>query len=367
MKNLDKYLIGNGIDVSENSKNYVEPNNLYSLRSYFKPETLDFIYSKELINKTKFYRILLKEWFYACKKNKYIIIEMSNNELLDFKKLKNECLLVLKNKIKLIYLEENKKENRSILVLKKIKDALVPQDNIKSWTFGIITDGKREEWVDKEIDSIIALNIPHFEIIVCGVYNEKCKKNVKYLKFNSEIPWICKKKNFICQNSKYENIVLTHDKYLFDKNWYIGMKKYGNYFEVLSCIIKDVNGNRAGDWISYGTDWGNIPKIGFLNYNDWDKTGYISGGLYILKKSIWKKVKWDNKLLWRQAEDVKLSKDFFYKGILSRFNPYSKCTTLFIKPLDLKSGLFKFNNKKLGKCENRPLIFYISYLKRLII
>ena len=100
--NISKYLEGKGINVSKIK--IVQIDNLYSLKNIIEPETADFIYDYNLINKTKFHRILIKEWFYSCRVNGYIIIDMKENKMLNFKKLVSECNLLLENKIKIIVL-----------------------------------------------------------------------------------------------------------------------------------------------------------------------------------------------------------------------------------------------------------------------
>lgn len=367
---LNKFIAGEGLDVSkdknlDNCKHlFVEPNNLYSLREIAKPESLPFIYSKNLINETKFHRILIKEWFNYCKLGGFIIIEMQDNNLFNKEQLIKECSVLLGDKIEII--EKDESNGSLTLVTKKVKPSLRKDDKISSWTFGILSDGKRQEWVDKEIESIINLKIPNYEIIICGAYNGKYKKRneVNVIHFDSNVERITRHKNLLCENAKYENLAITHDKIIFDKDWYKGMKEYGNHFEVLSCIIHDNNGKRAGDWITHGDDWNKIMDLGLLDYKDWDKNGYIGGYLYLIKKSVWEKAKFDESLLWNQAEDIKLSKDFYDKGIVARFNPFSKTIMLAWRFDDLKD--FEFNPIKLGKMRNRSPDHYWWYTKQWI-
>ncbi len=134
------------------------------------------------------------------------------------------------------------------------------------------------------------------------------------------------------------------------------MKKYGNYFDVLSCIIQDEQGKRAGDWITYGNTWNALPRFGLLDYKDWDKHGYIDGGFYILKKEAWRKVQWDSSLSWNQGEDIKLSKEWYNTGIVARFNTISKCITRVWRHGDW--SLYSFNSRELGSTQFRGLAFY---------
>jgi len=367
---IKKFLKGRGLDVSkghflkEATHAYIEPDNFYTLKKFAKQESLDFIYSKNLINETKFHKILLKEWFFFCKRGGTIIIEMDNNGILDFDQLIKETDLLLGDKAKII--EKKKTRKGGQVVIKKIKKALKKGDSIDKWSFGIITNGSKVDALEKQIDSIIALGIPHFEIIICGPYKPvgKRKKYVRVIPFNPPIAWITKKKNLIVKNAKYENLVITHNRFMFDRGWYKGMKKYGNYFEVLSCMITTFSRRRAGDWLTYGVDISNrwLNRIGLLEYRDWDENLIINGSFYIIKKSVSQKCPWDESLIWGQREDDKISLEFHRNGIVPRFNIYSKVYT-FPERYGDWHWKYKFNKKKLGKI---PFELSIKYLQRQI-
>jgi hypothetical protein len=359
---FEEYFKGIGLDVSREYvlKNcehfFVEPNNLYSLKKFVDFESLNFIYSKNLINETKFYRILIKEWLNFCRVGGYIIISMKSNKILNFNQLIKECGLLIQDKGEIVEIRQDS------LVIKKTKSILKKGDSIDKWSFGILTNGKRDKEVDREINSIINQKIPHFEVIICGAYGGKFKKMVKKIDFNPEVLWITKKKNLICEKAKYENLVITHDRFEFDSWWYEGIKKYGNYFEVLSCVIKNPCEERIDDWVAFGEDkdFGmGIP--GTLNYVDWDKNGYISGGFYILKKSVWEKCPWDNSIGGTgKPEDAKLSMDFYKKGFVARFNIFSSCKTIVERE---KWFNFKFNKKRFISSKDRP---FLNRLKNMI-
>lgn len=369
-----EFLNGNGIDISKDKilddvkHIYIKPNNFYSLRNFYKPETLDFIYSKDLVNESRFYRILLKEMFIYLKVGGKLIIRFKNNKIINYKKLLKEIKICLNDKIKIVY---SKKDKSNLIVLKKIKSFLKKGDSINRWSFGIITNGKRNDWVEKQINSIKSQNIPNYEIIVCGKYFERKEKNFKYIHFTEKdnLGWITKKKNLICENAKYENLCVMHDRIVLDKNWLEGMKKYGNYFEILSCVIKNDKNERCGDWITYGNEFGRFPKIGLLEYEDNDKYGYLDGALYILKKSVWKKIKWNENLFWNQAEDIELNRKWYKEGFITRFNIFSSCKTLSWRHGNLFK--YKFNKEKLGKSKDsfrfKSIIkFYVKkYLEKI--
>jgi len=366
---LKKFVKGKGIDASkfpagiENAEFYnKEINNFYRLNSPEEYGSFDFVYSKDLINETKFYRILLREWSFFVKKGGRIIIEINNNLLLTFSELVKECELVLGDVTKII--EKTKTSNGGIIVLEKVKDSLAKGDSIDKWTFGILVDGTKEDAVERLIDSIISLDIPFFEIITVGTCSIKNKKNYRNISFEPKTAWITRKKNMIAEEAKYENLVIMHNRFVFDKSWFKGMKKYGNYFDVLCNVVHDPIGRRAGDWLTHGRDirdrW--VNNTGLLEYKDWDINLLINGSFYVMKKSAWKKCPWNERLVWGHSEDDELSAQHRDKGVVPRFNPFSKVST-FPKRYGEWHWKYKYNPKKLGKI---PKEFSLKFLKRKI-
>lgn len=218
--------------------------------------------------------------------------------------------------------------------------------DINYWTFGIITEGKRNDAMEKIIQSIHKLKIPSYEIIVCGNYFNRL--DITYIHFIDDLPRITKKKNIICQSAKYENMVIIHDRIIFNSDWFTGMKKYGNNFDVLSCkILYKWFGAyfRADDWCVY-------PPGICIAYNQWSPEISINGGLIILKHSLWEKVKWDETMFYPDDyEDLDYSKRVLQSGARIEFNPYSSCETLTWKhriariedePERFKSKVFNF-------------------------
>ena len=58
-------------------------NQNYHPSGYFGEESKRIVYSKDVINLTNFYPILLKEWFFILKKEGYLVIDYLPNKILD--------------------------------------------------------------------------------------------------------------------------------------------------------------------------------------------------------------------------------------------------------------------------------------------
>ncbi len=188
---------------------------------------------------------------------------------------------------------------------------------------------------------------------------------MRYIHFNEkdDLGWITRKKNLICENAQYDNIVILHDRIILDNKWYQGMVRFGNYFDVLSCKIYSKKNQRDVDWTTWGGPIFLKHNNGILDYRDWDKYLYVDGAFYILKKRSWLQIKWDETYYWNQGEDIKLSHEWTKNGIVIRFNQFSKCVTL----SDKRSGKipqYKYfeQRKKLEYQQYRP--YSISCFKR---
>ncbi|MAG38012.1 hypothetical protein CMI45_01325 [Candidatus Pacearchaeota archaeon] len=334
----NEYMKGKGVNLS---KTNISRSGLFSLRKLTQPESLDYTAISDL-GKTKFWPIILKEMLIYTKPSGFIIIK---SKKIKQKMLLKSCKLLFSDKAALRY--QNKKSGT--LVFQKTSPFLNKLDSIDKWTIGIITNGKKKDWIEKQIEAIRALKIPTYEIILCGTYPYEIGKDTKYINFTKqdERGWITAKKNKILENAKYENVIVMHDRIVLNPDFLSGMKKYGNYFEVLSCKIFNDKNERCGDWITNGNPYNKYPRLGLLDYKDWDINGWIDGGFYILKKSVWKKIQWDESLFWNEGEDMKLTKDWLSSGILPRFNPFSSCKTLSWRHGEFPK--YDFNSYKLGK------------------
>ncbi len=363
------YLHGIGRDVSlrpelEGTDHLSLPlDNTYTLLRDVGAESLDFVYSRDVVNATKYHRILLKEWSYACKVGGHIVVEMRPNGLLGFEELAAEAGLVLGGVARTV--QRRLEGDRGTLVLEKTSPSLAPGDSMDSFTFGIITNGLRNDWVERQIRSIRALGIPRLEIIVCGTYFDRAEPGFRYIEFKErdDKGWITRKKNLICQAATHENLVVVHDKMIFDPGWYAGMRRYGNHFEVLSCVIHDERGGRAGDWVTSGADWGKLVIVGNLDYRDWDPTGYVIGMLYVLKRSVGLRIPWDESRYWGQREDLHLSRAYAEAGVVTRFNPFSRVLCLYYRNEQFPD--YAFDPLRRGRLQNVRPSFYWAMVKRL--
>lgn len=234
-----------------------------------------------------------------------------------------------KERIKLI--SNEKKGNVLHLVFEKVKSTLPSEDTIESWSFGIVSNGQKNDRVINIINQIEQFSIPNFEIIICGpppsVNLPEFVKIVEDgdLYFDIRIP-ISKKKNRIIENAKYNNLILLHDRFSFPLDWYQNMCLHGNYFDCLSIKIldEDTQMHRIQDWMGTSLDYYDFlkinPKSYKLNYNQWIPNWNVNGGFMIIKKHLIERVKLNPFLNWSECEDGDLCRRLDADGL---------CLTLF--------------------------------------
>ena len=310
-------------------------NQLYHPTGKLKTDFYERVYCKDNLNITKFVPILLKEWFYLVKRDGQLMIDYRPNRICDKPKLEQLMSWLWKGSFEMI--SHNSVNNQRLrFICKKNIDTKVNGDSIKQWTFGIITNGKRDVWIAQIIDSIRKQKVPNYEIIICGTYSGKKGKDIVYIPFNEhdDKGWITKKKNLIVKDAKYENICMLHDRMVLSKDWYKGMKKWGNCFENLGCR-QLFDGDRVNDWIASHYIINNKvgEKFSFeshVDYRDWYPDIWFLGQLNIFKKSILIKnnLWWNESLYYGEREDYDFSSKLHKMGFIHRFNKFSVIKTL---------------------------------------
>jgi hypothetical protein len=212
------------------------------------------------------------------------------------------------------------------------------------FTFGIITNGCNNQNLSRIVDSIHAMSIPVFEIIVVGPAETCALPGVSFIQFDESLKpnWITRKKNTICQLAKYENIVLLHDYVVFHHDWYNGFLRFGNSFDVCINRILNQDGTRFRDYTLFPFYMQSIDtKFStqcLLPYNFkltpiTAKLSYISGSYYVVKKHIALQYPLDETKSWGEGEDVEFSYRTACRGIVAQMNPHSVVSFLKYKSI----------------------------------
>ncbi len=344
---------------------------LFHPSSRIKLESVNKLILDDVLGNSKFDKIIIKEAISILALKGNLLITFSTTKFNNF--LKTKAFI---NKFKKFFnlidsgqlenFDYSKFDSNSInlknrnsgfyIYINKIKSFEHLQSKITQWSFGIISNGKNDNQVDKIINSILNMKVPQFEIKVCGEYRGKFKNKVKIIRLQKfdDKGWITKKKNKLVQNFQYENCCIVHDRIIFDKNWYKGMIKWGNHFEHLGCTQKYLN-KRTNDWLineRYFDIYFGFASL--LDYQDWSNHAFIGGQLHIFKKSIFLNRGWNNFLFWNEAEDYEISRYYNSKGHILRFNPYSEVNTLSSRYNDIPKMIFN-PYKRSNKYKGNPM------------
>jgi hypothetical protein len=198
-------------------------------------------------------------------------------------------------------------------------------------TFGIVTDGGFDPRINQMIDSIEALKVPYYEVIISGgrtstidrintrhiPHDEDCGTEER----NRQSWWITGKKNRITREAQHEFVVYMHDYHEFDPDWYIELLRYGPDFDVCCHRVLNSEGYRAYDWVTF--DHPRCPPQTFIPYERTDLTQYqyVSGGYWIARRAFMLANPLDESLYSGQEEDVEWSRRIRHTASL-KVNPH---------------------------------------------
>lgn len=199
---------------------------------------------------------------------------------------------------------------------------------MSGFTFGICTQYADARKIQEVISSIDRLYIPHYEILLVG--GEKGAfpwiTSTGHLRQIASNDWLPQKKNLIARMAHFENLVLCHDYYVFDFEWYQSYLKFneGVMWDICSNPQFLITGQRHfTDWVNW--DDPSYPRYYSFGYNDWTHTKYqyISGGYFLVKRDFLRENPLNESLKPGDPEDVEWSLRVREKALM-RCNPYAK-------------------------------------------
>lgn len=179
------------------------------------------------------------------------------------------------------------------------------------WTFGLLTMGDREKNIINYISTIEKYCSESYEIIVISAKEiDFLNKydNVKQISFSERdsLGWITKKKNIICNNAMYSDILVCHDRFSLTEDFFNRFDSWGYSYGIAAPRIKLRNGQRSLDWAMVSSQNNVWSTGGLLNYRAYSPYAYCPGGATLIRKGFWKKYQWNENLFWNEHEDVEL-------------------------------------------------------------
>lgn len=301
------------------------------------PESLDKVTILFLSDRNELIRYIIKELDILLKVGgEYLIKSTSTDDHAKFIRSKSQISYEFSVSTNGRYRNtELKSDSLSVeMVYEKIQNVLSENDTINRWSFGIITDGRKNARVTEIIESIVSQGIPECEILICGNYDKQCTYGKEVVVIEDVITRdirapICAKKNRIAEIAKYNNLVIVHDRYTFPKDWFQKMVNYGNYFELLSMPNVGANNGRVSDWNTFSAFPSGTLRGDFLlpKYSQWTNWWYAQGGILIVKNLLYSSSPLDNRLHWGDLEDVQFSQIGNLKGWFYYFDVNNRIYT----------------------------------------
>ena len=270
------------------------------------------------------WKIILDEAIRLLKENGKLIIRMYETADYTVPMIKNFLGRNVNLEVEIDY--ESHVDNCYIIVFNiKRLNFEIYQD--KSWTFAMLTNGQKDDVVVKFLESIRENESQKSQIIISGPKKDIYDKyDVEYLDLSkyrdNEYAEISKKKNDIAKMATGANILMAHDRYYLDKNFFRDFEKFGYDFDFLAIKqISDID-NKEYPFYCYNYNQPlNHTHVGYSNcYSKIFNTQYVNGGLMVFKTSTLKKIEFNDLIFWNQKEDVEISYEFMDKSVIPRVN-----------------------------------------------
>jgi GT2 family glycosyltransferase len=121
--------------------------------------------------------------------------------------------------------------------------------------------------------------------------------------------------------AKFDHLIIADDDILFHEDFYLGLKNYGEDYDVMACKILNPDGSRFYDWKIY-IDGKNY----LIDYNETNPNISLTSGIYIMKQWVFEQVQMDDNLGYYEGEDVDYSERLKKAGMRIKMNPYCVVT-----------------------------------------
>lgn len=179
------------------------------------------------------------------------------------------------------------------------------------WTFGMLTTGKRLEHVARFIDSIERHCHEPYEILLVSPVSLgeiERRPHVRVLRFaeRDELGWITKKKNLICEQAAYSDILICHDRFWLGEDFTGATAAWGYAYGLAAMRVKLPDGRRGLDWAVVSSQNHVWSEGGLLDYRAYSQYAYNPGGSTLIRKAFWREFPWNENLFWNEHEDVEL-------------------------------------------------------------
>jgi hypothetical protein len=286
------------------------------------------------------------------------------------------------------------KNNGSIVFRKHAALPAEADSGLEHWTFGIPVGPDDGVILNKVVEQILNLEIPHKEILLCGKPSAEFKylDHVRIVGEDISAPpvKICTKKNRLAQEARYPNLCILHSRVFLPKQFMQAVRKFGDnypitsfqslyfddYYNLIPRRYSDIN--KMGAYIHHNKVVTNSKDAELESFNkntfiyiersDFgyahpllnSPNRYITGSLYIAKRNVWLSSPQNDQLNWNEFEDIEFGLRHEKFGIPHRINPYALTQSIISRPILSLAGYT--NNEHVG---NHSYISCRSFMERL--
>jgi hypothetical protein len=221
-------------------------------------------------------------------------------------------------------------------------------DNNKTWSVCYITNGSSVEQINQSARNLFDHN--EIEILVSGpkIISNKIESNIKFIEFTDlgRDGRISLKKNLMVSQAKGSNLLLLHDRYLVDKDFFESFDEFGYDYGVVA--PKQIYAESQKEYPGMLTLHGSLQKK--IESEVVDQKMWVGGGCIVVKKEIFEKIPLNSFLSWCEAEDIEWAQRLLQSGITPRIVKKSVLLTVSTPNASIESiGAFipKFNEPDL--------------------
>jgi len=305
---------------------------------------------EEAISNFLGWKIIIDESIRFLKEEGCLVVRLNENNFINIVSIKSFLNSNINISAEVYWEDYRPKDKQFLTIIFKIKRKNFNSYLDKKWSFAVLTQGNRVENVVKLAQSIRKLDSENkHQIIVSGPKNERYESfDVIYNEkiYSDVYAEISKKKNDLITMAKNSNLIIFHDRYVLDENFFSGFEKYGYDFDFVTVKQFYEDGVEFPSYCATSKeDFAWCEPIKCDDYSILSNEQYINGGLMIFKKHCVESVGFNPMLFWNQQEDVELSKRLAVNGIIPRINFFSSCTAIGIN--STYTAAFKKEDKNL--------------------
>lgn len=324
-----------------------------------------WLYEEQLFHYEN-WELILDESIRLLKENGVLIVRYKDNHNASVYALKGKLFRAFFNDIKL--LKQKKLEDESIVSVFSIKRLLINEYKNKKWSIGILSDGKRVDNVRKFIETVLKqIDKKDVQFIIAGEYIDELKTyNIEYVNtdIKDNLARISEKKNKIINIAINKNLMILHDRYILNDEFFKGFDFWGYDYEFITVKQNYENGKYYPSYCGYdrrSSFW--IPHKYSKTYDKVSDGAYLNGGLIIFKLGIAKKIMFNPLILHREGEDLDIAWHCRSNGITPRINSISSATTIGLDP-SYTADYQEFDSRKTKINSNE---FVVSDKKKIIL